>query len=244
MLNRIEAHLTSLLRPSELATIPSLTGPVLLLSGQQATGKSTAAKAVAGRLGGPAVGVGAVVRALAVQDGVSLAEMNRRLAADPAGDLRVDAAAVRAVIEGRAAVLEGRMAGWFGRWLRSRGAMTVRTALLICTPRERALRWVFREIGPEARLRAEAVLGPDEGFDLASMLRILATRGIEGAVALATRADEIADRDALDGARLRGLYGVGFDDPRAFDLILDTSHRVPADSADRLSALALGIAAA
>lgn len=199
------------------------TRPVVLLGGDQATGKTTAARAVARALDGPAGSAGAIVRAEAVALGISFEAMHARLAGERDRDVRHDHLAAEAIAAGRVVVFEGRLAGHLCAWLRGLGRSELTSVYLACAPRERALRWLARSTSPALRREVEAhlVLPPDADFE--ASIAALAALDHPRVRELAETMASAASRDREDRARLRALYGFDYADTSVFDARLDTT---------------------
>jgi cytidylate kinase len=206
-------------------------GPRVFVAGGQLRGKSTAAALVARDMGIDRLSGGAAVRRLAAKAGMTIEAMSHSLRGDSNADVRLG----RCLIESAAAepvVLECRMAGWIGGVLRLRSDLLVVTVLLQCSPTERALRWIGREVDAEQSARRRGDLaGRDPWRDFRS--------AVEGVVRLLPpelrpgrdAQEALIERDADDRKRLRRVYGVDFDAPDTFDLVIDGSTRSPAEVA-------------
>ena len=78
-----------------------------------------------------------------------------------------------------------------------------------------------------ARARAHAELGRSElaeGY-LAAARQELQGRGAGGVVA--AEVDEVGARDEVDRKRLLSLYGLDYQDPSAFDVVISTDGKTP-----------------
>ena len=201
--------------------------PVVLIAGDQLTGKSTAARAVASALDGKASGTGKLVRKEAESRGLSIEEMSKDLADEPDFDAKIDLRAAGVIAQGDAAAFESRLAGHLGEFLKELGRENVLSVYLACGPKERALRYVARECGDDARTRIEPQLKVDPDASLKDCL--LALGGIDDPAAqeVAGKFDGIASRDQNDKGRLMALYGVDYQDRSVFDVVIDTTRMTP-----------------
>ena len=226
-----ESAFARVLGPPALARLADLCvdRPVVLVAGDQLMGKSTAARLLAAALGGTVGGAGAVVRRMATERCMTVEAMSRALAQQPEIDVRIDYEAASLVARGEVTAFESRLAGHLGLLLRRLGRKHLLTVVLTCDPRERALRYVAREISAEARARIEPrlVVQPDANFR--TYLRALGSIDDADARAVAARFVEIADRDAIDVVRMRALYGVDYRDRSVFDMTVDTTVRSAVD---------------
>ncbi len=212
----------------------------VFIAGAQLTGKSTAARLLAQRLGAQVVSGGSVVRSMAADEGLTVAEMSRRMRADPWSDMAVDRGLAVAAT-GRRVIVESRMAGWLGLALEEMTGSSSSRVLLECCPQERAFRWLHREFGADvalgARQRARALAR--RGHLEEAMLH--AVRCAPGLDAVSDdRIREAARRDVGDRRRLVDLYGVDYDEPSVFTVVLDVTRLEPAAVVDQLEALVPG----
>jgi cytidylate kinase len=201
--------------------------PVVLIAGDQLTGKSTAARAVASELGGEASGTGKVVRKLAEERGISIEEMSKDLKDEPELDAQIDLRAANMIGQGDASAFESRLAGHLGEFLKGLGRENIMSVYLACGPKERALRYINREQGEDARARIEPQLNVPADASLRDCLIALGDIDDPAAQAVAKKFDGIASRDANDKSRLMALYGVDYQDRSAFDVVIDTTGKTP-----------------
>ncbi len=207
--------------------------PLILLGGDQLTGKTCTAQLLAARLGGEAGSTGSLVRQQLELEGSTLDAKNRHLAAHPEADVRLDFEALLALARGTWSVYECRMAGELGRVLREAGHPRLRAIYLTCGPRERAFRQVERSLGSQARARVECEFPPDDGRSLAAWLN-LAVEILGPAGKRAIDSGAAASRDRLDRDRLLRLYSVDYTDTQAYDLTISTDRREPRLVADEV----------
>jgi cytidylate kinase len=216
--------------------------PVLLLSGGQLTGKSATARILAERLGGAPRSSGSIVRSMAAECGISVEEMGRLLAADPDSDVRIDHEAARVIAHGEAVVFESRLAGHLGAWLRELGRRRLFSVHLMCSPRERFVRFVYREVSAEASRRVSAALPSGWDIDPAEELRVLRALADADAQRIERRMVEASGRDAEDRWRLAGVYGFDYGERSPHDATIDTSPLTVLETADRIWGLLGGAA--
>jgi cytidylate kinase len=206
--------------------------PVLLFAGDQLTGKSTLSKALARHIGGDtgvAAGTGAIVRKLASERGIAVEEMAKVLKDEPSTDVRIDYRACEMIAAGEVSTFESRLAGQLGAFLKSLGKSNVISVYLRCSPKERALRYIAREVSPEARARIEPLLDVPADADLRACLAVISSIEHDAAKKVAANFHEIAGRDDTDFERLRTLYGVDYRETSSFDLVLETTGKTLAE---------------
>jgi cytidylate kinase len=201
--------------------------PVVLIAGDQLTGKSTAAKAVAAALGGAPSGTGALMRAMAAERGVTIEQLSKDLATEPDTDVKIDFEAAKKIGAGGASAFESRLAGHLGQFLKKLGRENILSVYLVASPQERALRYLQREVSPEARQRLEPQLKLPADADLEEALAALVALNDPEASAIAGRMKDIANRDNNDLKRLKTLYGVDYQDRSSFDIVVETSGKTP-----------------
>jgi cytidylate kinase len=209
-------------------------GPRVFIAGHQLTGKSTVAALLAGRLAVGRHSGGAMVRRMAAEAGVSVEEMSRRLAAAPNADSAIDRALSVSALAAPG-VVESRMAGWLGLVFEKATGLPARRVLLECDEVERAARWFQREVGPEAGHAVRHRLGELGGVE--SLLEALGRAAELLPRDLRPDPRTLADagrRDEADGERLLDLYGVHYDAPEAFDLVVDVTDLRPEEATDLL----------
>ncbi len=200
--------------------------PVILLAGDQASGKSTAARMIGQQLAGETGSTGALVRARAVAVGLSFEAFNACLRDDPVADVRNDHLAAAAIAEGSVVVFESRLAGHLGAWLRGLGRRELHSTYLHCPPKERALRVLERATSAATRARVEAAIDDTESFEvIAQRLANLADPEI---ASVCERLRVAAERDRHDRDRIQRIYGIDYADTSAFDTCIDTAATAPA----------------
>lgn len=208
--------------------------PLVLLAGDQASGKSTTARELAALLAGESGSTGAIIRARAAQLGISFEELNASI--DPLEDARNDLLAARAIAAGTVVVFESRLAGHLGRWLRVLGRRGILAAYLQCPPRERALRVIQRATSPEVRAAIEPRLGARPHLTFEQVIEACLEIAHPEIEAVAGNLRAAQRRDDSDRARILALYGLDYADRSVFDVVLDTSSATPADLARSLAA--------
>lgn len=203
------------------------TKPVVLIAGDQLTGKSTVAKTVATSLHGEASGTGRLMRAAADKAGKPIEAFVKTVDAD--FDVELDWQATKKIAKGDVAVFESRLAGHLGQMLEKMGRRNVVSVYLVASPRERALRYLARELSPEVRARVETQLVLPANATLEACMKAIVALNDPDANKIASQWQDIAHRDDVDKARLLDLYGVDYQDRSAFDVVVSTDGKQPAD---------------
>lgn len=223
----IEAVFEKKIGAAQLAALKSSLSskPVVLIAGDQLTGKSTAAKSVGLVLQGEASGTGRLMRAAAERAGKPIEEFVKSVPAD--FDVELDWQATKKIARGDVAVFESRLAGHLGQMLERMGRKHVLSVYLVASPRERALRYLQRELSPEVRARVEAKLQLPADATLAQAMQAIVALDDPDANKIASLWHDIAKRDDVDKARLLDLYGVDYQDRSAFDVVVVTDGKNP-----------------
>ncbi len=227
--------------PAQIAALKASLSdkPVVLIAGDQLTGKSTAAKAVADALGGAASGTGRLVRAAAEEAGVPVEAYVKTVPAS--FDVELDWRAAKQIGRGEVAVFESRLAGHLGKMLAGMGRKNIVSVYLVASPRERALRYLNRELSPQVRARIDEELAIQPGATLEEAMAAVVALGDPDLSTLAARMKDIAHRDDVDHARLEKLYGVDYQDRSAFDVVIVTDGKTPEQvQAEVLAAVSAG----
>lgn len=224
----IEKVFAKVVGPAAIAALKSSLSrkPVVLIAGDQLTGKSTAAKTLAQALGGESSGTGRLMRDAAAAAGQPVEEFVKTVSAS--FDVELDWAAAKKIGKGEVAVFESRLAGHLGQMLERLGRQNVVSVYLVASPRERALRYLQRELSPEVRARIEPKLTIGADASLEEALAAVVALGDPEASTIASSMKDIAHRDDVDHARLQKLYDVSYQDRSAFDVVITTDGKTPA----------------
>jgi cytidylate kinase len=227
---RFEQAFIQIAGPDAMKKLRDLIGtsPVVLVGGDQCTGKDTVGDVLAQNMGGEAASVGKMsVRRMATERGITVEAMSVLMKDLPDVDRHIDYEACKVIAEGKTSVLNSRLAGQLCRFMRGLGRAQLFSVYLTCAPREQALRWVSREISPEARRELDLLLPEKAGKDMAAVMKTLAGLRHPAAAKVAETFQAIAGRDAQDHSRLQNLYGVDYRDRSVYDVVVDTTHLTP-----------------
>jgi cytidylate kinase len=232
----IEKVFAKVVGPAAIAALKASfsTKPVVLIAGDQLTGKSTAAKTVAQAMGGEGSGTGRLMRDAAAKAGKPVEEFVKSVPAS--FDVELDWQAAKKIAKGDVAVFESRLAGHLGQMLERLGRENVLSVYLVASPRERALRYLNRELSPEVRQRIEPKLDIKADATLEEALAAVVALDDPDASKIAASMKDIAHRDDVDLARLQSLYGVNYQDRAAFDVVVVTDGKTPQQVQDEILA--------
>lgn len=216
--------------------------PVIAISGDQLTGKTTLRTELLRRFQGVGLTAGRVFRARAAELGITVAELSRRAVSDPSIDIQIEYCMVRNMASGRllgasddpaalsgaqehqVLVGEGRMCGVMANYLRRvHGRQNIWSVYVLANPRAQTLRWLRREVSEE-KSREAGLRIPEEDFQ--SLEEVLPyIQAWDTGIAAAYR-DNI-DRDDSDRKRYRWFYGdselLDYRNTAMYDVVVDTS---------------------
>lgn len=219
--------------------------PMLLIAGDQLTGKSTLGLNVAKSSGAKFWSVGSAFRDAAAKRGVSIGEFSRLLLEAKSGDVDVEIDyRTCEMIAGRdfdaaVGVIEGRQPAFMALFLRERfHKQRCLSVYLQCDLRERALRFLLREFGSDAQTIGDRLL-PRSGDSIAAFTRHIGALPLPNIGAVAQAFADNQNRDETDAERYKQLYGIDYRDPRAYDIVIDTSGRTGDENWGQLRAALL-----
>lgn len=220
---------------------------LIVIGGDQCTGKSTLSARLASLISGRAFSAGTIFRARAKRMGLSSAELSRRALADPSIDVGIEFDLCRLLLsrgmgpEG-ALVIEGRQPAVMAGFLRHKfgsAAAPDFTVRLVCSTREQALRFIQREAGDKLfHMAAKVLPEPLDSLSAASPLLRALGMSLREDDAVSTKLRKDSDRlcvmfedndrrDEDDRRRFLTLYGKGlwldYRNPRLYDAVIDTT---------------------
>ena len=219
-----------------LTTVTPL--PVILIAGDQLTGKSTLARTLAGHFSGVYRSVGGLFREEAARRGISVAEQARRLLTERGIDVEIDYATCEwiggAGLDSSMAIIEGWQPGWLGVFMSSLGKGNMARLYFHCSRREQVLRFLKRELGKDACQLARDTLPPSEPETLDGLCEAVGALELEGAADAAAQLRDNARRDEDDRQRYLELYGFDYQDTDGYDLVVDTDGKGPGEVRDEI----------
>ena len=141
--------------------------PMILIAGDQLTGKSTQAKRLADFFDGSFHSVGSLFREAAKKRGITVAEQARLLLVERGIDVEIDYKTCQVItgadIDSNLGVVEGRQPAYMGSFMASLGKINLVRLYLQCSIREQALRFLRREVGEEAYLAGKTQI-PEKNY--------------------------------------------------------------------------------
>jgi cytidylate kinase len=236
----LEGSFLRILGPEKLQKLKRAvvaSGPVYSIGGDQLTGKSTLAKALAQEFQLVIRSSGTAFRAEAKRRGIAVGELSKIALDDPSIDVSIDynqclLLATGTTEEGEGPVLvEGRQPAVMLTYLKHLGRVNTCRIFLSCSIREQALRFISREVDTKMSYVVRARL-PDRPYQgLLDVLAEVERLGLDipsETMQLFHRSfTKNAQRDADDRSRFASLYGTApildYRNPDCYDIVLDTS---------------------
>jgi len=205
--------------------------PMILIAGDQLTGKSTQAEKLAEYFGGVFHSVGMLFRQSALDRGITVAEQARLLLTERGIDVEIDYKTCEMIaghqISSNLGVIEGRQPAYMGSFMVSLGKRDIVRLYFQCSIREQALRFLRREVGEEAYVLGKLNI-PDKDYDnledLNSEIKLLK---LNGGNQVMDQFSENQNRDQDDRSRYSELYGFDYGNLDGYDIIMDTNDKEP-----------------
>ncbi|EGC38886.1 hypothetical protein DICPUDRAFT_75550 [Dictyostelium purpureum] len=236
----------------EINKVNNTSIPCILLGGTQLTGKSTLGKNLAKHYGGGHFySVGGFFREAAQSIGLTIAEQSRLLrivqenldqnSVDDAlkrlggrrMDIEMDYKTCEIIAGGdknsqqlyKYLVIEGRQPAIMGTLLESLGREDLIKIYVTCSARERAIRFISREIGEEYAQQADKYLSNNYKSDesLSSLTNEISKLPIPSIKSIAEAFQKNQNRDEDDRKRYIDLYGLDYEDISYYDICIDTT---------------------
>ena len=203
--------------------------PMILIAGDQLTGKSTQAKNLANYFNGTFHSVGNLFREVAAKRGISVAEQAKLLLTERGKDVEIDYKTCEMIsgknISTNLGVIEGRQPAYMGSFMQNLGKSNIIRIYFQCSIRDQALRFLRREIGEGAYIRGIENV-PDIIYDnLESLKDEIFNLGLDDSNAVIQRFTDNQDRDNDDRARYSSLYGFDYGNLEGYDIVIDTSNK-------------------
>ena len=203
--------------------------PMILIAGDQLTGKSTQAKRLAEFFKGSFHSVGSLFRDAAKNRGITVAEQARLLLIERGIDVEIDYKTCQVItgagIDTNLGVVEGRQPAYMGSFMASLGKKYLVRLYLRCSIREQALRFLRREVGELAYLAGKSQIPEKDYKSLESLNTEIESLEIEGIDEIMTDFIENQSRDEDDKDRYSSLYGFDYGDLSGYDIVVNTTNK-------------------
>jgi len=205
--------------------------PMILIAGDQLTGKSTQARNLAEHFGGDFRSVGMLFREAASVRGITVAEQARLLLTERGIDVEIDYKTCQMIagntIQSQLAVIEGRQPAYMGSFMASLGKKNIVRLYFQCSIREQALRFLRREFGEAAYKIGKAEIPRNDYENLESLRSEIENLELDGSSVVINQFMENQNRDEDDRHRYSGLYGFDYGNLEGYDIILNTNEKEP-----------------
>ena len=205
--------------------------PMILIAGDQLTGKSTQAKNLADFFNGSFHSVGALFREAAKNRGITVAEQAKLLLVERGIDVEIDYKTCQVItgadIDSSLGVVEGRQPAYMGNFMASLGKKNLIRLYLQCSIREQALRFLRREVSEDAYLVGKEQIPEKDYKNLESLNAIIETLDIGQGEEVMSEFVENQSRDEDDRHRYSGLYGFDYGNLEGYDIVLNTNDKEP-----------------
>jgi len=203
--------------------------PMILIAGDQLTGKSTQAKKLSEKYNGKNLSVGTLFREEAKRRGVSVAEQARLLKKERGIDVQIDYSTCKMIggseLRGNLAVIEGRQPAFMGGFMKSLGKNGLVRIYLECTVREQALRFLKRETTEEDYLFVKDNLPEDNFEKLEEVAKEIDKLRLPNTKSVMKAFIDNQNRDEDDRERYQKLYGFDYRDLMGYDIIINTTNK-------------------
>ncbi len=212
--------------------------PMILIAGDQLTGKSTQARKLAEHFGGDFRSVGMLFREAAANRGITVAEQARLLLTERGIDVEIDYKTCQMIagnnIQSSLAVIEGRQPAYMGSFMTSLGKKNIVRLYFQCSTREQALRFLRREFGEDAYQIGKAQIPKNNYDNLESLRTEIEGLKLDGSTEIIDQFMENQNRDEDDRHRYSGLYGFDYGNLEGYDIILNTNEKEPDEVFDEV----------
>ena len=205
--------------------------PMILIAGDQLTGKSTQAKNLADFFDGSFHSVGALFREAAKNRGITVAEQAKLLLVERGIDVEIDYKTCQVItgvnMNTELGVVEGRQPAYMGSFMASLGKENIIRLYLQCSIREQALRFLRREVGEDAYLAGKEQIPEKDYKNLESLNTAIENLDIGQREEAMSEFMENQNRDEDDRHRYSGLYGFDYGNLKGYDIVLNTNDKEP-----------------
>ena len=205
--------------------------PMILIAGDQLTGKSTQAKNLAEHFGGDFYSVGSLFRNAAKERGITVAEQARLLLVERGIDVEIDYKTCQMIsgssITTNLGVVEGRQPAYMGSFMANLGKKNIVRLYFQCSILEQALRFLRREIGEEFYQLGRKSIPKKDYKTLESLRDEIQLLNINNNQKAIDDFIENQNRDNDDRHRYSELYGFDYGNLEGYDFVIDTNDKEP-----------------
>ena len=203
--------------------------PMILIAGDQLTGKSTQAKNLAEYYSGTFYSVGNLFREVAAKRGITVAEQAKLLLTERGIDVEIDYKTCEMIsgkkIDTNIGVIEGRQPAYMGSFMQELGKRNLVRIYFQCSIREQALRFLRREIGEVAYQKGLAKV-PDVNYrTLKSLQDEIYNLELPDSNEVIQKFIDNQSRDEDDRDRYSSLYGFDYGNLSGYDIVINTTNK-------------------
>ncbi len=203
--------------------------PMILIAGDQLTGKSTQAKNLAEYYRGTFYSVGNLFREVAAKKGITVAEQAKLLLTERGIDVEIDYKTCEMIsgnsIDTNLGVIEGRQPAYMGSFMQELGKRNLVRIYFQCSIREQALRFLRREIGELAYQKGLANVPDIDYRTLKSLQDEIYNLELQDSNEVIQKFVDNQSRDEDDRERYSSLYGFDYGNLNGYDIVINTTNK-------------------
>ena len=203
--------------------------PMILIAGDQLTGKSTQAKNLAEYYRGTFYSVGNLFREVAAKRGITVAEQAKLLLTERGIDVEIDYKTCEMIsgdsITTNLGVIEGRQPAYMGSFMQELGKRNLVRIYFQCSIREQALRFLRREIGEVAYQKGLANVPDIDYSNLKSLQDEIYNLELPDSNEVIQKFVDNQSRDEDDRERYSSLYGFDYGNLSVYDIVINTTNK-------------------
>ena len=203
--------------------------PMILIAGDQLTGKSTQAKNLAEYYRGTFYSVGNLFREVAAKKGITVAEQAKLLLTERGIDVEIDYKTCEMIsgnsIDTNIGVIEGRQPAYMGSFMQELGKRNLVRIYFQCSIREQALRFLRREIGELAYQKGLANVPDIDYRTLKSLQDEIYNLELQDSNEVIQKFVDNQSRDEDDRERYSSLYGFDYGNLSGYDIVINTTNK-------------------
>ena len=203
--------------------------PMILIAGDQLTGKSTQAKNLANYYEGTFYSVGNLFREVAAQRGITVAEQAKLLLTERGIDVEIDYKTCEMIsgnkVNTKLGVIEGRQPAYMGSFMGTLGKNNIVRLYFRCSIREQALRFLRREIGESAYQKGLNGIPDIEFKTLESLQNEIINLNLADSEEVIEKFIGNQNRDEDDRVRYSSLYGFDYGNLEGYDIVVNTNNK-------------------